>query len=125
MKLGKENKFQEWTARRDIELQSAHGIVSLIWEAMGSLGEGVCHDQKVISRDRYRYIREKQSQEMPEEEGPIRSLLRYFRPVGIEDMNPDRICGNGEVRLGNRYSKMGIHELFYQIAERQDREWEK
>jgi len=73
--------------------------VSLIWEAMGSLGEGACHDQKVISRGRYRYIREKQSQEMPEEEGPIRSLLRYFRPVGIEDMNPDRICGNGEVRL--------------------------
>lgn len=49
---------------------------------------------------------------MPEEEGPIRSLLRYFRPVGIEDMNPDRICGNGEVRLGNRYSKMGSMRCF-------------
>lgn len=43
---------------------------------------------------------------MPEEEETIRSLLRYFRPVGIEDMYPDRICGNGEVSLGNRYSKM-------------------
>ena len=74
--------------------------------------EGARHDQKVISRGRYRYIREKQLQEMPEEEGPIRSLLRYFRPVGIEDMNPDRICGNGEVRLGNRYSKMGSMRCF-------------
>lgn len=76
------------------------------------MGEGACRDQKVIARGRYRYLREKVSQDMPEEEETIRSLLRYFRPVGIEDMYPDRFCGNGEVRLGNRYSKLESMRCF-------------
>lgn len=53
------------TGKVDNKLKERHrhpgqGTISLIWEAIGSLGEGVYHDQKVINKGEYHYNIEKQ-----------------------------------------------------------------
>lgn len=45
-------------------------------------------------------------EETPEEGTPIRRLLKYFRLIEMRDVNPGRDCGNGEVGLENKYSKV-------------------
>lgn len=93
--------------------QAAHGIASLIWEAIGSLGEGECHEGSLIPlhggssfTEAIQIYYGKTITGEARARGTNWSLLRYFRAMGMRDMNPGRICGNGEVSLGNRYSKM-------------------
>ena len=93
--------------------QAAHGTASLIWEAIGSLGEGECHEGPLIPLNGGRSFTDaiqiyygKTIIGETRARGTNWRLLRYFRAMRMGDMNPGRICGNGEVSLGNRYSKM-------------------